>query len=166
MVTGMRMRWHQLFETGDDFLEAAPFRYVNTVDLPVAPERMWVALTADDTLVSWSPLVTGVRWTTPRPFGVGTTREVTIFRLLTSRERYYRWDEGRRKTFTAVELSLPGLRRLAEDYVVEPTPDGSRFIWTVVLEPGPTLKPIMRLTSPITAWLLRRVARGMHSHLV
>ena len=93
MVTGMRMRWHQLFETGDDFLDAAPFRYVNTVDLPVAPERLWAALTADDTLVSWSPLVTGVRWTTPRPFGVGTTREVTIFRLLTSRERYYRWDQ-------------------------------------------------------------------------
>ena len=111
----MRVRWHRLFETGDDFLEAAPFRYVNTVDLPVPPKQIWAALTADDTLVSWSPLVTGLRWTTPRPFGVGTTREVTILRLLTSRERYYRWDQGRRKTFTAVEVSVPGLRRLAED---------------------------------------------------
>jgi hypothetical protein len=166
MVTRMRVRWHRLVETGDDFLEAAPFRYVNTVDVPVAPERMWAALTADDTLVSWSPVVTGVRWTTQRPFGVGTTREVTMFRLLTSRERYYRWDQGRRKTFTAVEVSVPGLRRLAEDYVVERTPGGSRFIWTVVLEPGPTLKPILRLTNPITAWMLRHVARGMRSQVM
>ena len=162
----MRVRWHRLFEAEDDFLQAAPFRYVNTVDLPVAPERMWAALTADDTLVSWTPLVTGLRWTTPRPFGVGTTREVTILRLLTSRERYYRWDQGRRKTFTAAEVSVPGLRRLAEDYVVERTLGGSRFIWTLALEPGPILKPILRLTNPITASMLRRVARGMRSQLV
>ena len=161
----MRVRWHRLFEAEDDFLHDAPFRYVNTVDLPVAPERMWAALTADDTLVSWTPLVTGLRWTTPRPFRVGTTREVTILRLLTSRERYYRWDQGRRKTFTALELSVPGLRRLAEDYVVQRTPGGSRFIWTLTLEPGPILKPILRLTNPITAWVLRRVARGMRSQV-
>jgi Polyketide cyclase / dehydrase and lipid transport len=162
----MRVRWHRLFETADDFLETAPFRYVNTVDLPVAPERMWAALTADDTLVSWSPLVTGLRWTTPRPFGVGTTREVTMFRLLTSREQYYRWDQGRRKTFTAVEVSVPGLRRLAEDYVVERTPSGSRFIWTLAFEPGSMLKPILRVTNPITAWMLRRIVRGMRSQVV
>ena len=94
----MRVRWHPLVETGDDFLEAAPFRYVYTVDRSVPPESIWAALTADNTLVSWSPLVTGLRWTTPRPFGVGTTREVTMLRLLTKRERYYRWDSGRRKT--------------------------------------------------------------------
>ena len=110
-------------------------------------------------------MVTGLRWTTARPFGVGTTREVTMFRLLTSREQYYRWDHGRRKTFTAVEVSVPGLRRLAEDYVVERTPAGSRFIWTVVLEPGPMLKPILRLTNPITAWMLSRVARGLRSQV-
>lgn len=162
----MRVRWHRLFAAEDDFLQAAPFQYVNMVDLPVAPERMWAALTADDTLVSWTPLVTGLRWTTPRPFGVGTTREVTILRLLTSRERYYRWDQGRRKTFTAIEVSVPGLRRLAEDYVVERTPAGSRFIWTLALEPGPILRPILRLTNPITASMLRRVARGMRSQLV
>jgi hypothetical protein len=89
-----------------------------------------------------------------------------MFRLLTSRERYYRWDDGRRKTFTAVDVSVPGLRRLAEDYVVERTPGGSRFIWTVVLEPVPSLKPMLRLTDPITAWMLRRVLRGMRAQLM
>ena len=161
----MGVRWHSLHETGDDFLDAAPFRYVNTVDMSVPPEQVWAALTADNTLVSWSPLVTGLRWTTARPFGVGTTREVTLLRLLTSRERYYRWDQGRRKTFTAVAVSVPGLRRLAEDYVVERTPGGSRFIWTLALEPAPTLKPILRLTNPITAWIVGRLARGIRSQV-
>ena len=84
-----------------------------------------------------------------------------MLRMLTTRERYYRWDEGRRKTFTVVEVSLPGLRRVAEDYVVERTPGGSRFIWTVALEAGPMLKPMLRLTNPITGWMIRRVARGI-----
>ena len=74
-------------------------------------------------------------------------------------------EQGRRKTFTAVEVTVPGLRRLAEDYVVEPAPDGSRFIWTLALEPHPTLRPILRLTNPVTVWMLRRVARGMRSRV-
>jgi hypothetical protein len=160
------VRWHPLLETGDEFLDAAPFRFASTVDLPVPPERAWAALTADDTLVSWSPLVTALRWTTARPFGVGTTREVTLIWFLTSRERYFRWDQGRRKTFAAVAVSVPGLRRLAEDYVVERTPAGSRFVWTLGIEPGPTLTPILRLTNPITAWIVARLARGIRSQVM
>ena len=161
----MSPRWRLLVETGDDFLDAAPFRYVNTLETPVAPGPVWAALTADDTLVSWSALVTGLRWTTSRPFGVGTTREVTILRLVTARERYYRWDQGHRKTFTAIQVSVPGLRRLAEDYVVERTPRGSRLTWTLAFEPSPALNPLLRLCSPITGWTLRRVLRGLPRQL-
>jgi hypothetical protein len=166
MVPWMDVRWHPLLETGDEFLDAAPFRFVNTVNLPVPPERVWAALTADDTLVSWSPLVTRLQWTTARPFGVGTSREVTLLWVLTSRERYFRWNQGRRKTFAAVAVSIPGLRRLAEDYVVEPTPAGSRLVWTLAIEPGPTLAPILRLTKPITAWIVACLARSIRSQVV
>jgi len=93
----MSLAWHPLVEGGDDFLASAPFRYVSIVDVPVPPDRTRAALTADDTLVSWTPVVSRLRWTTPRPFGVGTTREITLLRFITARERYYRRDEGRRK---------------------------------------------------------------------
>ena len=161
----MKVHWCALINSGDDFLESAPFpaRQFGGATLP--PERMWAALTADDALVSWTPLVTGLRWTSPRPFGVGTTREVTMLRLITARERYYRWDEGRRKTFTGVQASVRGLRRLAEDYEVESTPTGSRFTWTLALEPGPALKPLLRLTSPATSLMVRRVGRTLTSQV-
>jgi hypothetical protein len=48
------MRWYRLLESGDDFLAAAAFRYVNTIDIPATPDETWTALTADDTLVPWS----------------------------------------------------------------------------------------------------------------
>ena len=55
------MRWHPLLPAGDDFLQRAPFRYVSTVEARVPAESMWSLLTADDTLVAWSPLVTVIR---------------------------------------------------------------------------------------------------------
>ena len=125
---------------------------------------MWSALTADDTLVSWSPLVTGLRWTTGRPFGVGTTREITLVRILSARERYFRWEDGHRMSFSAIEVSVPGLRRLAEDWVVE-TPTGSPLIWTLALEPTRVLNPFLRLTNPVTSRLLRSIAGGVRSQL-
>jgi hypothetical protein len=158
---GLRERWYPLLETGDDFLETAPVRYLTVTDLPIAPDRVWAALTVDDTLVSWSRLVTAVRWTSRRPFGVGTTREVTILKFLTARERYYRWDQGQRKTFTAVEVSMPGLRRLAEDYVVEIMPGGSRFTWTIALQPHPMLTPLLRLANGINSRMIQHIAEGM-----
>ena len=32
-VTWMGLRWSRLLKIGDDFLEAAPLRYVNTIDV-------------------------------------------------------------------------------------------------------------------------------------
>jgi hypothetical protein len=161
----MKLRWYDLREGGDDFLRSAPLRYVTSVDLPVPPEAAWAALTAQDVLVSWSAVVTCLRWTSPHPFGVGTTREVTVLWLLGARERYYRWDTGRRKTFTAVRTTVPGLRRLAEDYLVESTPAGSRFVWTLAVEPCPALLPLLELAGPPIAWALRRVAAGLRSQV-
>ena len=43
----MSVHWYELMNSGDDFLESAPFRYVNSVEVPVPPERIWAALTAD-----------------------------------------------------------------------------------------------------------------------
>jgi hypothetical protein len=92
---------------------------------------------------------------------VGTTREVTILKLVVARERYYRWEPGRRQTFSAVQATVPALRRLAEDYVLEGTPGGSRLVWTVAVEPHPGLRFILRLTNPVTARILRGIAREM-----
>ena len=158
-------RWFPLSETDDAFLDSAPLRYRHVVDLPVGPHEAWEALTADDAVVSWTPMITKVRWTSLRPYGVGTTKEVTAGGLATLRERYYRWDEGKRKTFSVTESSLPGFRRFAEDYVVEPTPTGSRFTWTFAIEPSPLLTPALRLSSPLTRLVTRSWARGLVSRL-
>ncbi|UUZ61362.1 SRPBCC family protein [Nocardioides sp. B-3] len=111
---------------------------------------LWAALAADDAVVSWGVGATGMRWTTPKPYGVGTVREVTVAGIATVREQFYRWDEGQRMSFFVAESTRPGIRRMVEDYVVEETATGSRLTRTVALEvshlAGPTaivLKPVL-----------------------
>jgi ribosomal protein S18 acetylase RimI-like enzyme len=51
-------------------------------------------------------------------------------------ERSFRWEEGCRQSFYALESSLPGFRRFAEDYLVESTSEMScRFTRTIAIEP-------------------------------
>ena len=81
---------------------------------------VWDELCADDAL-HWCRILQDVRWTSPRPFGVGTTREVALAPgLVRVHERYFRWDEGRGNSFFVYEANAPVFKRFAEDYVVEP----------------------------------------------
>lgn len=127
-------RRYHLAPANDEFLRTARIRTCRTIDVDIAAQELWSFLTADDAVVSWSRLVTRAQWTTTPPRGVGATREVTLGGLVTVWERFFRWEEGQRKTFSATAASVPGLRRFAEDYTVTEIPAGSRLTWTVALE--------------------------------
>jgi hypothetical protein len=70
-------RWHALEPADADFLASAPhiFRYQKRC--AASPEKVWESLVSDESLTAWGPMIKDVTWTSPRPFGVGTTREVT-----------------------------------------------------------------------------------------
>lgn len=150
-----------LHESDDTFLATATDRYVHVVDIAAPPSAVWRALIADDALVSWSAAVTGMRWISPLPFGVGSTRVVTLAGAAALTERFYRWDDERRMTFTVDAASIPGLRRFAEDIQLTPTATGTRLTWTFALEGGPALRPLLRLSGPITTRLTGSIARGI-----
>ncbi len=96
------------------------------MEIAAPPEWIWKVLTGD-ALVRWAYVFTGMRWGPPPPISVGSIREVTLLGVLTVRERFLRWEETKQFTHTVVEASLPGLRRAAEDWIIEPTPSGSRL---------------------------------------
>ena len=127
-------RWFPLTPADDDFLLSAPAITTQVLDVPVPAATLWAALAAVDAVVSWGPGATACRWTGGKPYGVGTVREVTVAGVVTVREQFYRWDEGKRMTFFVAESTRPGIRRMAEDYVVEETATGSRLTWTVAME--------------------------------
>lgn len=158
-------RWYRLerpdFST---FTEAAqvhrfPARF------PVPPQRVWESLTSDESLAAWGSVVKSLRWTSPRPFGVGTTREVTLpLGAITVREEFIRWDEQKGYSFYATEANRPGLRSFAENYELEPDGDGTLFTWTIALEAVGPLAPALRLLTPVTHSAFGQLVRGGHRY--
>ena len=111
-------------------------------EIPRPAAAVWGELTSDSAL-DWCRILQDVSWTSPRPFGVGTTREVkALWGANLLREHYFLWEEGRRHCFYAVEATAPLFESLAEDYSVEPRgADACRFTWTIAGKPSAVGRP-------------------------
>jgi Polyketide cyclase / dehydrase and lipid transport len=157
----MNRPWFKLRPCNEEFLSSAPQRMADTMEIAQPAERVWAELTSDDTL-SWCRMLAGVTWTSPRPFGEGTTRTVrTPLGALALREVYFRWEEGRRNSFFLAEATAPLFRTFAEDYLVEEiTPSSCRFTWTVAFEAPPAARP----GNPINRLITRSLFRDTRRH--
>jgi Polyketide cyclase / dehydrase and lipid transport len=124
----MATRWRPIDEADDALFAVAALYHTRSVEVPYPAEQTWAALTGEG-VPAWTKGMKRLTWTSPRPFGVGTTREIEMGGGFMLRERFFRWEEGHRKTFTGVADTLGIFRRLVEDYVVEDTGRGSRLSW-------------------------------------
>jgi hypothetical protein len=76
-------------------------------------------------------------------------------------ENFFRWEEGRRKSFYVVEANLPLFDYFGEDYLVEETgPSACRFTWTMAGQPS----AIGALGSPILGGLIRSMFSDTRKH--
>jgi hypothetical protein len=139
--------WFSTQPVDQAFFDTAPFRLREAFEIPRPAAQVWLDLIADNPL-SWCRIIQRITWTSPRPFGVGTTRTArTIGSAMVINERFFRWEEGSRQSFFVLEASVPFFRRFAEDYLVEATSETScRFTWTIAIEP----RPAARIANPPT----------------
>ncbi|CAM3095146.1 hypothetical protein SKPI104516_18375 [Skermania piniformis] len=79
--------------------------------------------------------------------------------MIKLRERFFRWEEGRRHSFGVTESNVPLLSRFAEDYLVEPMADGSRFTWTIAAE----MKAPLRRPNFLGSFPLERIMRTLEA---
>jgi hypothetical protein len=59
----------------ESFFDTAPHCYVDSFEIPLPAAEVWAALTVEGSL-DWCRMLSGANWTSPRPFGVGTTRKI------------------------------------------------------------------------------------------
>ena len=156
----VRRPWFSAGPVEEGFFETAPMLLSESFDIPRPAARVWDDLTAERPL-SWCRILRRVEWTSPRPFGIGATRTAHAVGGLALRERYFRWEEGRRHSFFVEEASVPLFRHLAEDYLVEPTSESScRFTWTIAVKPHRAT----RILNPANAALLGTLFRDTRQH--
>ena len=155
------MPWHPREPIDVTFFDTAPQRFTYRLDVGVPPEQVWQSLQSDESLGAWGPAVKQVRWTSPRPFGVGTTREVELaLGIVTVRERFFIWDEGKRYAFEVYESNRKLFRRFGEHYEVEPHNGGARLTWTVAIESAPRLRRLDPITGPVNRFAFGQMARS------
>jgi hypothetical protein len=157
----VRRPWFKNQPVDESFFDSAPVRLSDTFEVARPAADVWAELTADDAL-RWCRIIDELTWTSPRPFGAGTTRTVKSLKgANVINESFFRWDEGRRKSFYVVDASAPLFTRFAEDYLVEPGSDGAcRFTWTIAYESRPSMRP----GTPVNNRLLRTLFTDTRKH--
>jgi hypothetical protein len=160
------MSWYALQPVDDSFFRTAPVVHRYPVKLPVSPEQVWEQISSDESLSAWRGLrVPRLTWTSPRPFGVDTTREVVLpLSAMTVRERFFRWDEGKGYSFYVYEANRPLVDRFAEDYVVEPDGDGALLTWTIAFQTKPALRSVAKLLDPLNRRGFQLFGRAAKQH--
>ncbi|MTE14330.1 SRPBCC family protein [Nocardia aurantiaca] len=156
----MRYRY-RLQESDDSTFRVAETRFQHSIDVRAEPAIVWAALTAQDALVAWTPLIRKVEWHTP-PSGVGSCRSVTLGPgLVRLEERFYRWEEGRRMTFTVDSMSRPGFTHFAEDITLAPSAVGTAVVWSFAVSTADWLAPGTRFARPALSGATRSIVHGL-----
>ena len=134
------------------FLQTAPYRFESVVEVQASPDRIFDVFEDPKSWTVWAMPITNVEWTSPKPFGIGTTRTVTMVGNMVGEEEFIAWDRGKRMAFRFNRSSTNSMTAFAEDYVVEELDPGRcRVTWTMAMEAGGA----SRVTMPLTAPLLR-----------
>ncbi len=160
-LAAMRRPWFKCQSVEEAFFDTAPLRLQAEFDITQPATQVWADLTAEHPL-AWCRILQDVTWTSPRPFGVDTTRTArALGGTNVLKERFFRWEEGRRHSFVVLQASTPMFRRFAEDYLVEPTSENScRFAWTIAIEP----RRAARIANPANRLLLETLFRDTRKY--
>jgi len=146
------------------FLENAPFRFHNSVDLAITPEQLFEVLGDAEAWPRWAKAITKVTWTSPEPRGVGTTRIVNMHGGLVGDEEFLAWEPFTRMAFRFNECSTRAVAAFAEDYRVEVIPGGCRLTWTMAQKPAGPARVAMVVVGPLLNLGLRRFLSNLRSY--
>ncbi|MGF0255777.1 SRPBCC family protein [Rhodococcus erythropolis] len=153
-------KWFELQPCNETFLTTAPMINQFSVELPVSSKTAWLEMTQAGAL-SWCTFITGSRYLTPQPLGVGAVRELSMMpSSIKAKEHYFLWDETPnrryRNTFYVTAFTVPGLHIFAEDVLIEQLAAGCRLTWTFAIDPKPRLHAPLKFGSTIITNALRR----------
>ncbi|MEE4022316.1 SRPBCC family protein [Gordonia sp. PKS22-38] len=151
-----------------EFFDSAPVTYVIDVNLPVSPARAWAELTRHNTL-DWCRAIKSIEFTSPAPYGVGTTRKASLGPGLALSEHFFVWDENSetgeyRNAFHAVSASTPGVKRFGELTEIRPADVGCRLVWSFALELSTSAKAVTAFSGPTAASVFKTVETDTIRH--
>lgn len=145
----------------NSYLDKAPHCYVAVVEVDATPEQVFACFEDEHSWPVWALPITQVEWTSPKPYGLGTTRRVSMMGGLVADEVFIGWDYPKHMAFCFTESSQGLIESFAEDYQVSVLDNGkTRVQWTMAMTPKGFGKFSMAVSRPFMRislqWMLNR----------
>lgn len=139
-----------------DFFERAPHVFRASEIIAATPAQIFAVFEDAHSWTVWAPPIQKVEWTSPQPFGVGTTRTVSMMGGLVGEERFIAWEAGKHMAFCFTACSQDSMSSFAEDYRVTELGDGRcRVEWAMAMEPKGYNRAMMKVFGPVMGWSVR-----------
>lgn len=141
-------KMRQLRVVDPSFLQTAPVRDHLLQTIPASAGATFRCLEDGEAWGEWIDPIQDVEWTSPKPYGIGTTRTVTLKPGGPIDEEFFAWEDGRRMAFYFVRSGLPMFAAFAEDYVLTPQGnDRCELRWSWAFEGAGLFRPAQGLVN-------------------
>lgn len=145
-------------KVGVEFLEQTANVFVAEEIIQASPEQIFEVFEDANAWTVWAMPIQKVEWTSPKPFGVGTTRSVYMMGGMIGYEEFVEWQRGKRMAFTFVGCNKNATDKFIEDYRVTDLGNGScKVEWYMAMETRGFSRHLMFLTRPLLAFANRRM---------
>jgi uncharacterized protein YndB with AHSA1/START domain len=154
--------WFNAKPSDISFIDAAPHRIAAVAEIQASPQEVFDIFATSDHQHIWMKDFVACRWTSEKPHGVGSTRDIEL-KMLTARERFLIWEPGKRLTFSIDATTIPVTAQSVEDMRFEPIGDGSktRLVWHVFYAPAPAMIPLHPVFRAVFSHLFTSSAKNL-----
>jgi uncharacterized protein YndB with AHSA1/START domain len=121
---------------GLEFLNHAPYNYLTVGECNVSSDIVFRELVSPDSWPKWFQEMRSVVYTSPEPFGVGTTRTVAMKDFVLG-EYFLAWEQNKRFCFRFESQNSRVFDAGVEDIQLEDLPGGrTRITYRVAMQPA------------------------------
>jgi len=150
---------------GVEFLEQTKNVFVAKEIVRATPAQIFEVFEDAHAWTVWAMPIQKVEWTSPKPFGVGTTRNVHMMGDMIGYEEFVEWEHGKRMAFTFLGCSKDATEKFLEDYRVTDLGDGTCSVeWHMAMDVKGFSRHMMPLTRPIMRMANRRMFKKFREY--
>jgi hypothetical protein len=148
-----------------EFLNQTKNVFVAREIIKATPEQIFEVFEDAHAWTVWALPIQKVEWTSPKPYGVGTTRNVHMMGDMIGYEEFVEWERGKRMAFSFLGCSKDATSKFLEDYRVTDLGNGScRVEWYMAMEVKGFSRHVMFLTRPIMRLANRTMFRKFRKY--
>ena len=148
------------------WIKSTKFSFTATSELNCSPDQLFDIFEDAHAWTVWAPSIKKVEWTSPQPFGVGTTRTVYLPGGMEGYEEFIAWQRGQRMAFKFTHCNKKSTRAFGEDYIVTDLGNGRCHLeWTMAMAPAGFSRVVLTLIKPFMARAVQKMLNNLAQYV-